>query len=236
MKGYSYSIEALASRFKSVKENLFEAKPALVLSCVEGILFITITQLPKDEILIQDKIFHIYNNLAGVMIGNYEDICLFRQELIRESIILGDIMYSPKEVSAEILGIHFSKSIKSNFENLLVKPFEVEMIIAQVKDKQERDEIYTISFDGRLKKSLKAGIVGNYKKDDELVKKFEEIKNNHKPNVSYNEILKQIGNPHLNYDKDKLSSNLKWEIKLLKRPVFETTEFDELLIKIKNSD
>ncbi len=215
-----YSKRVIRARRNDVEEVLSQASPAIAVSVKEGILMITQNRGRSAE-----KIFQIYNRVGAVMIGNIEDIQIIRKELVRESIILGDLTYSPKEVTAEVLSDVLAKTFKKTFYDFSSRPFEMEAIIVQVDEAPENDQIYSVSFDGRINK-LPAAIIGKYGAKEEngkLLKAMEEIE---KESTTLREYRSAVG------ILDGHSGPAgKFEIKYMKRSVLgPDEEFENILV------
>lgn len=220
---FIYSEQIKNRRKSDVKDVLSKSSPAVVLTTEEGILMIT-----QNRDVSTEKIFNIYDKVSCAMIGDLEDISLIRAELIRESTTLGDLTYSPNEVTAEVLSKAVSKLLKTTFDNFSLRPLHIETIISQVGKEPSKDQIYKVAFDGRITKSP-LEIIGNYGKNndgDQFLTAINSLSGIHAVDEWTNKTAldKIIG---------AMSANRKWEIKYMDRAKLkERGEFDNVLITI----
>jgi len=242
-----YSPARISKRRKQIKEILSRSIPVAVFSIKDGIVMITKNKRPEP------KIFTVHNRVAVGAIGNYEEIQEMRTTLISDSLVI-EMMYSPKDVSAEVIAKGLSSLLKDNFYNVLYKPFEIELAIAQVNEKQEEDQIFYVSFDGRITES-RIVIVGseyqkkeennnsdNGEKDDrsEILKIFDELKSQYSSNLSSlssQDVLKIIMDMMDKNENEIAGQSMQsavWEIKLLdRRKLGENEEFEDILTVLR---
>ena len=220
-ESFIYSGQFRNKRKADIKEVLSKSSPAVVLTTEEGVLLIT-----KNKSLSTEKVFNIYGKVSCAMIGDLNEIDIIRAELINESTTLGDLSYSPNEVTAEILSKAVSKLFKSAFDNFSAKPFYLEAIIAEAGENPGDDQIYKVSFDGKLERSSME-IIGAYKESDDgnkFINALNALKIKNMTNNTALQEITEIFGP---------TNDHKWEIKYIDRlKIKEIGEFESPLINI----
>src|SRR3989304_4606387 len=95
-----------------------------------------------------NKISEIYDTIAFAGAGKYSEFENLRKAGIRHADMKG-YLFSREDVTAKSLANNYSQSLGTVFSQEM-KPLEVEILVASVGDKPDSDEIYRISFDGRI--------------------------------------------------------------------------------------
>jgi proteasome alpha subunit len=94
------------------------------------------------------KISEVYDCIALSGAGRYSEFENLRKAGIQHADLKG-FMYSREDVSARSLANGYSQMLGTIFSQEL-KPFEVELLLAQVGEEQGRNELFRIGFDGSI--------------------------------------------------------------------------------------
>ncbi|MCA9472834.1 MAG: proteasome subunit alpha [Nitrospirales bacterium] len=94
------------------------------------------------------KISEVYDNIAFSGAGKYSEFENLRKAGIQHADLKG-LMYSREDVTARSLANGYSQTLGTIFSQEL-KPFEVELLLAQVGEEAGQDELYRIAFDGSI--------------------------------------------------------------------------------------
>ena len=94
------------------------------------------------------KISEIYDNIAFSGAGRYSEFENLRKAGIQHADMKG-MMYSREDVTARSLANGYSQMLGTIFSQEM-KPYEVELLLAQVGETSEGNELYRITFDGSI--------------------------------------------------------------------------------------
>ena len=94
------------------------------------------------------KISEIYDSIAFSGAGKYSEFENLRKAGIQHADLKG-LMYSREDVTARSLANGYSQTLGTIFSQE-IKPFEVELLLAQVGETPGQNELYRIAFDGSI--------------------------------------------------------------------------------------
>jgi proteasome alpha subunit len=94
------------------------------------------------------KVSEIYDNIAFSGAGKYSEFEHLRKAGIQHADLKG-FMYSREDVTARSLANGYSQTLGTIFSQEM-KPFEVEILVAQVGDQPGENELFRIAFDGTI--------------------------------------------------------------------------------------
>ncbi|RMH38074.1 MAG: proteasome subunit alpha [Nitrospirae bacterium] len=104
------------------------------------------------------KISEIYDNIAFSGAGKYSEFENLRKAGIQHADLKG-LMYSREDVTARSLANGYSQILGTIFSQEL-KPFEVELLLAQVGAEPGQNELFRISFDGSIFDERRFTVIG----------------------------------------------------------------------------
>lgn len=104
------------------------------------------------------KISEIYDNIAFSGAGRYSEFENLRKAGIQHADLKG-LMYSREDVTARSLANGYSQILGTIFSQEL-KPFEVELLLAQVGPETGQNELFRISFDGSIFDERRFTVIG----------------------------------------------------------------------------
>lgn len=119
------------------------ARSGVVISCDTGILFVT----PNSSRALR-KFSELYDLIAFAAVGRYNEFEALRKAGVRYADMTG-FQYDRRDVTARGLADWYGQVLGSLFTDS-PKPYEVEIVVAQVGKTTADDEIYRITFDGAV--------------------------------------------------------------------------------------
>jgi proteasome alpha subunit len=119
------------------------SRSCVVLSCEAGILLVT----PNSSRALR-KFSELYDLIAFAAVGRYNEFETLRKAGVRYADATG-FQYDRRDVTARGLADWYGQLLGSLFTDS-PKPYEVEIVVAQVGKTTADDEIYRITFDGAV--------------------------------------------------------------------------------------
>ena len=119
------------------------SRSAVVLSCEVGILFAT----PNSSRALR-KVSELYDRIAFAAVGRYNEFETLRKAGVRYADMTG-FQYDRRDVTARGLADWYGQLLGSLFTDS-PKPYEVEIVVAQVGKTVADDEIYRITYEGSV--------------------------------------------------------------------------------------
>jgi proteasome alpha subunit len=116
------------------------------------------------------KLGEIYDQIAFAGVGRFNEFETLRVAGIRYADLKG-YSYGRSDVTAKGLANAYSQTLGQIFSHE-VKPYEVEVIVAEVGSQREDTQLYRIQFDGTLLSERGWAAIGG--KDEELADKLED--------------------------------------------------------------
>lgn len=130
-------------RAEFARKGIARGRPVLVASCAEGVLFVAENPSPSLH-----KIAEIHDRIGFAGVGKYHEFETLRVAGVRYADLRG-YAYDRADVSARALAGAYAQTLGATFAQES-KPFEVEILLAQVGARPDRDEIYRIGYDGSV--------------------------------------------------------------------------------------
>lgn len=119
------------------------SRSGVVLSCEDGILLVT----PNSSRALR-KFSEMYDRIAFAAVGRYNEFEALRKAGVRYADMTG-FQYDRRDVTARGLADWYGQLLGSLFTDS-PKPYEVEIVVAQVGKTTADDEIYRITFEGSV--------------------------------------------------------------------------------------
>lgn len=177
----------------------------------------TVTLEYRDDILLVaenpstllHKISEIYDRIAFAGVGKYNEFENLRIAGIRHADVKG-YSYSRGDVTAKALANAYSQALGNIFTQD-IKPFEVEVLVAEVGENGSRNEIYHILYDGTIEDERNFAAMGG--QADEI-RRF--LKDHYREGLGLDEAL-QVGVRALTVTQNKTLSEKDLEVAVLDR-------------------
>lgn len=117
------------------------------------------------------KISEVYDRIAFAGVGKYNEFETLRKAGIRQADLMG-YLYSRDDVTAMGLATAFAQTLGVIFTRD-PKPFEVEILLAEISDDGAEHRLFRITYDGTLYDERKYAAIGG--KSEQLTEALEEL-------------------------------------------------------------
>jgi len=135
--------QMMQDRAEYAKKGIAKGRSIIAMEYDQGVLFVA--DNPSASLF---KISEIYDNIAFSGAGRYSEFENLRKAGIQHADMKG-MMYSREDVTARSLANGYSQMLGTIFSQEM-KPYEVELLLAQVGETPEGNELYRITFDGSI--------------------------------------------------------------------------------------
>ena len=135
--------QAMKDKADYARKGIARGRSGVVLQYDGGILFAA----PNPSTALH-KISEIYDRIAFAAVGRYNEFENLRKAGVRYADMTG-FQYDRQDVTARGLANWYAQILGSIFTDSN-KPFEVEIVVAEVGSSPEDDQIYRITFDGSV--------------------------------------------------------------------------------------
>src|ERR671915_99868 len=125
------------------RKGISRGKSVLAMEYADGILFIA--ENPSATL---HKVSEIYDRLAFAGVGKYSEFDSLRIAGIQLADVRG-YSYGREDVTAKTLANAYSQALSAIFTQQM-KPYEVEILVAEVGDTPAENELYHVLFDGSV--------------------------------------------------------------------------------------
>ncbi len=126
-----------------VRKRITQIRSGVVLSCEAGILFVA----PNPYRALR-KFSELYDRIAFAAVGRYNEFETLRKAGVRYADMTG-FQYDRRDVTARGLADWYAQLLGSLFTES-PKPYEVEIVVAEVGKTTADDQLYRIIFDGSV--------------------------------------------------------------------------------------
>ena len=141
--GYVSPAQAMRDKAEYARQGIARGRSCVTLQYEGGILLMA----PNPSSALH-KISEIYDRIAFAAVGRYNEYENLRKAGITYADITG-YQFDRNDVTARGIANYYAQNLGTIFtENL--KPFEVEIVVAEVGAQPESDQIYRITFDGSV--------------------------------------------------------------------------------------
>jgi proteasome alpha subunit len=135
--------QAMRDKADYARKNIARGRDAVVLQFEGGILFVA-----PNSFRALHKISEIYDKIAFAAVGMYNEFENLRKAGVRYADFNG-YLYDRSDVTGLGLANAYGQTLGTIFTESN-KPYEVEIVVAEVGPSSERDQIYRITFDGSV--------------------------------------------------------------------------------------
>jgi proteasome alpha subunit len=126
------------------RKGIARGRSAVVLQYEQGILLVAENWSPALH-----KISEIYDQIAFAAVGRYNEFENLRIMGVRIADLRG-YSYDRRDVTARGLANAYAQTLGTIFSSAGEKPFEVELVVAEIGDVPEEDQIYRLTYDGSV--------------------------------------------------------------------------------------
>jgi proteasome alpha subunit len=125
------------------RKRISQIRSGVVIACDAGILFVA----PNPSRALR-KFSEMYDRIAFAAVGRYNEFETLRKAGVRYADMTG-FQYDRRDVTARGLADWYAQLLGSLFTDSS-KPYEVEIVVAEVGKTADTDQIYRIIFDGSV--------------------------------------------------------------------------------------
>ena len=145
--------QLIKDRAEFARKGIARGRPIVVIEYTDGVLLLG--ENPSGSL---QKLGEIYDRIAFAGVGRFNEFETLRVGGIRYADVKG-YSYGRADVSARGLANAYSQTLGQIFTHEL-KPYEIEVIIAEVGESDGGTQIYRIQFDGTLSSVERFGAMG----------------------------------------------------------------------------
>jgi len=141
---YASPEQLMRERSELARKGIARGRSVVVLTYAGGVLFVA--EIPPKSTL--HKVSEIYDKIGFAAAGRYSEFESLRRGGIRHVELWG-YAYDPKDVSARQLANVYAQTLSAIFTEQL-KPYEVEICVAQVGANASEDQMFRLTYDGSM--------------------------------------------------------------------------------------
>ncbi|MCT2583610.1 proteasome subunit alpha [Actinophytocola gossypii] len=140
---YASPEQLMRDRSEYARKGIARGRSVVALKYSGGVLFVA--ENPSTAL---HKVSEIYHRIGFAAAGRHSEYESLRRAGIRHVDLWG-YANDPRDVSARQLAIVYAQTLASMFTDQL-KPFEVEICVAEVGATAESDQLYRLTYDGSI--------------------------------------------------------------------------------------
>jgi len=140
---YASPEQLMRERSELARKGIARGRSVVVLKYSGGVLFVA--ENPSATL---HKVSEIYDRIGFAAVGRYSEFESLRRGGIKHVDLWG-YAYDRRDVSARQLANVYAQTLGTIFTEQL-KPFEVEICVAEVGGSSEEDQLYRLTYDGSI--------------------------------------------------------------------------------------
>jgi proteasome alpha subunit len=133
--------QVMKDRADYARKGIARGRSLIAMSAVDGIVLVA--ENPSRTLY---KISEIYDHIAFAGVGKYNEFEMLRIAGVRQADVKG-YSFAREDVNARSLANAYAQTLGQVFTHEL-KPYEVEILVAQVGSTPDDDELFQILYDG----------------------------------------------------------------------------------------
>jgi proteasome alpha subunit len=145
--------QVMKDRADYARKGIARGRSLVALSSADGIVIVA--ENPSRTLY---KISEIYDRIAFAGVGKYNEFEMLRVAGVRQADLKG-YSFSREDVNARALANAYGQTLGQVFTHEM-KPYEVEILLAQVGESAEDDELYHILYDGTVMDEEGCAVLG----------------------------------------------------------------------------
>jgi proteasome alpha subunit len=157
--------QVMKDRADYARKGIARGKSLIAIECAPGIVIAA--ENPSATL---HKIAEIYDRIAFAAVGKYNEFENLRIAGVRLADLRG-YSYGREDVTARSIANAYAQALGEVFTREM-KPFEVELLVAQVGEHQDDDEMYHVVYDGSVSDEQRFVAIGGH--PDELTNVLKE--------------------------------------------------------------
>jgi proteasome alpha subunit len=171
--------QAMKDKADYARKRISLIRSGVVITCDAGILFVA----PNPSRALR-KFSELYDRIAFAAVGRYNEFESLRKAGVRYADMTG-FQYDRRDVTARGLADWYAQLLGTLFTDT-PKPYEVEIVVAEVGASADADQIYRIIFDGSVAEEHEGFVVMGGQAD----RVADVLKASYKPGMSLNDAMK----------------------------------------------
>lgn len=148
--------QQMKDRADFARKGIARGRAVVVLQCASGILFVA-----ENRSQALHKVSEIYDRIGFAAVGRYNEFENLRIAGIRHADTRG-YAYDRADVSGRGLANAYAQLLGTIFSNGVEKPWEVELIVAELGTTPAGDEIYRLTYDGSVADEDHFAVMGGH--------------------------------------------------------------------------
>lgn len=157
--------ENLQQRAQYIRNRVRAGSPVIGISYDNGVLLLALKRRGR-------KVYEVYDRLMFSAIGNQADVENLRLAAIDFAHQEGFVR-SPDDVTIQrVVGFALSPALKKAFGDPLTTPFVARALFAELHDAPERDQFYTLNYDGEFLPFERFAAIGGTQTAEEQAMRF----------------------------------------------------------------
>jgi proteasome alpha subunit len=140
---YASAEQVMRDRSELARKGIARGRSVVVLTYTDGVLFVA-----ENTSSTLRKVSEIYDRIGFAAVGRYSEFESLRVAGVRHADLRG-YQYDRRDVNARSLANAFASLLGSIFTEQ-IKPFEVEVCLAEVGTSYGSDQLYRLTYDGSI--------------------------------------------------------------------------------------
>jgi len=136
--------QLMKDRADFARKGIARGRSLVVLQFADGVLFVT--ENPSQAL---HKVSEIYDRIAFAAVGRYNEFENLRIAGVRLADMRG-YAYDRRDVTGRGLANAYAQTLGTIFSSGGEKPYEVELFVAEIGDAASADQIYRLTYEGRV--------------------------------------------------------------------------------------
>src|SRR6201988_363558 len=135
--------QMMKDKAEYARKGISRGKAIVAIEYGDGVLLVA-----ENPSTLLHKISEIYDRIAFAGVGKYNEFEMLRIAGVRQADVKG-YSFAREDVNARSLATAYAQTLGQVFTHEM-KPYEVEILVAQVADDQDGDELFHILYDGTV--------------------------------------------------------------------------------------
>jgi proteasome alpha subunit len=150
---YASAEQVMRDRSELARKGIAKGRSVVVLTYTGGVLFVA-----ENTSSTLRKVSEIYDRIGFAAVGRYSEFESLRVAGVRHADLRG-YQYDRRDVNARALANAFAGLLGSIFTDQ-IKPYEVEVCVAEVGTEYGKDQLYRLTYDGSIVDEPKFVVMG----------------------------------------------------------------------------
>ena len=143
MPYYASPEQLMRDRSEYARKGISRGRSVAVLTYDDGVLFIA--ENPSSTL---HKVGELYDRIGFAAVGRYSEFESLRVAGVRLADVRG-YSYNRRDVTGRVIANAYAQTLGEVFTQQL-KPYEVELCVAEVGDTPDEDQLFRLTFDGSI--------------------------------------------------------------------------------------